>query len=175
MSMPDKIMTDIDKLPQAIQPHHCPYVLRPVQLDDATLLQKSLWRDRSNTDVVDFVERVLKFKHHKRGIGIVVTDEANIVAYGQTTLWMQCAEISDLFVTPDYRSHGIGTAMIQYLTQYAIQRKIDCVELGVAESNPRALKLYRQLGFTESYTLELDLGSGRESVIYLTLDVAPYH
>ncbi len=168
-------MSDRNIYPQAILPPNCQYLLREVNLDDVHLLHQYLWPERPIDDIDDFIKRVLKFKQQQRSIGIVVMDEMQLVAYGQTTLWMQCSEISDLMVSTTYRSQGIGTAMIQYLTQYAIKRRITCVELGVAESNPRALKLYQQLGFVESYKLELDLGDGREPVAYLSLDITPYH
>jgi len=166
-----------EQIPLALQSTIIPYDIRPVTLDDVATLQACLWQHRSFRDIQDFIARVLKFTEQKRGLGIVVTnaliDPHLIVAYGQVTRWLQCAEISDLIVSTDYQSQGIGTAMIQHLTQSVIQT-VDCVELGVAESNPRALKLYQALGFRERYKLKLDLGEGHEPVIYLGLDLTPY-
>lgn len=168
-------MTNIENLPLATMPPNCPYILRHVNVKDVAALQTGLWQQRPLEDIEDFIQRVAKFKEQKRGLGIVAVHGDKIVGYGQVTNWMQCAEISDLMVSPQYRSQGVGTAIIQYLTHYSIEEKIACVELGVAESNPRAYKLYRKLGFTESYKLELDLGDGREPVIYLSLDIIPFH
>lgn len=161
--------------PRAILPPATYFTIRCVTPDDAERLHTYLWQDRPLEEIRDFISRVMKFREQKRGVGIVATNGDFIIAYGQTTLWMQCAEISDLMVAPAYRSQGIGTAMIQYLTRYSATHKINCVELGVAQANPRAFKLYRQLGFKESYKLHLDLGDGQEPVIYLSLDLTPYH
>jgi len=172
-------MDNSARIPLAIHPPETTYTIRLVELDDVATLHKGLWHHRQPDDIQDFIGRVLKFMQQKRGIAIVVIDEPistrSIVAYGQVTQWMQCSEISDLYVSPTYRSQGIGTAMIQYLTRFTISQRVECVELGVAESNPRALNLYRQLGFTARYTLQLDLGQGHEPVIYLSLDLTPYH
>jgi RimJ/RimL family protein N-acetyltransferase len=65
--------------------------------------------------------------------------------------------------------------MIQYLTHYSLTVKASCVELGVAMNNQRALALYQKLGFQDSYTLQLDLGQGTEPVLYLNIDLMPYH
>jgi ribosomal protein S18 acetylase RimI-like enzyme len=41
------------------------------------------------------------------------------------------------------------------------------LEIGAALSNPRALGLYRRLGFVDGRILDLDLGNGPEPVMYL--------
>jgi len=160
--------------PIALQPPNIDYIIRPVTLADVVPLHETLWQSRSLAYITDFIQRIIKFTSQQRGIGIVVVDPAQVphplLAYGQVTQWIKCAEISDLMVQPDYRGQGIGTAMIQYLTAYSIPRA-NCVELGVAESNPRALALYRRLGFCDSYQLQLDLGNGIEPVLYLQLDL----
>jgi ribosomal protein S18 acetylase RimI-like enzyme len=155
------------------------FAIRHVDLSDVRSLHTRLWQSQDRDTTQDFIQRVLKFEEQKRGIGIVVVDNklspSTIVAYGQITQWVKCAEISDLMVHPDYRGQGIGTAMIQYLTHYSLTVKASCVELGVAMNNQRALALYQKLGFQDSYTLQLDLGQGTEPVLYLNIDLMPYH
>lgn len=164
--------------PLALQQPNLLPLIRHVNLSDVSALHTQLWQNRDSNEISDFIQRVLKFEEQKRGIGIVVLEEsvspATIIAYGQVTQWLKCAEISDLMVHAKYRGKGIGTAMIQYLTNYILPFKISCVELGVAISNQRALVLYRQLGFKDSYTLQLDLGQGTEPVLYLGIDLTPY-
>lgn len=166
------------KIPKALGLPNTQFSIRPVCIGDAPILKSCLWNERSLEDVEGFIQRILTFRDNQRGIGIVVLDENNaslpIVAYGQLMQWLQCVEISDLLVHSQYRGHGIGTAMIQYLIQFVLSQHKECVELGVAESNPRALALYRRLGFCDSYILQLDLGQGNEPVIYLRLDLTPY-
>lgn len=165
-------MTEKSALPLALQCSSLSYSIRPVSLSDAKSLQISIWQHRDIDSVKDFVKRILKFEKQQRGLGIVVldTEYSNTpIAYGQVTQWIKCAEISDLLVREDYRRQSIGTAMVQYLINY-IRPRASCVELGVALSNPRALALYQRLGFQDSYTLHLDLGNGKEPVLYLQID-----
>jgi len=164
--------------PLALQQSNTTFGIRFVEPLDAHLLQAQLWQHKDIVAIREFIQRVLKFEDQGRGIGIVVTDHSvssdMIIGYGQVTQWVKCAEISDLIVHPSYRGQGIGTAMIQYLTQYILTSKVNCIELGVAMSNPRALALYRRLGFKDSYTLQLNLGQGTEPILYLAIDLTPY-
>ena len=171
-------MSENPVYPHALQQPTSTIIIRPVKLEDVGLLQSCLWQDRDMESIEDFIRRVLKFEAQNRGIGIIVINDTTpskpIIAYGQITQWVHCPEISDLLVQKVYRGQGIGTAMIQYLTHHALAQHANCVELGVARSNPRALALYQRLGFKDSYTLQLDLGQGTEPVLYLSLDLTPY-
>jgi len=145
--------------------------IRPVRLSDARILHKTCWADRTAAYVHQVVSRAQYFAIQGRGLGVVVVapDSTNLVAFGQLTLWAKCGEISDLIVNEHYRGHGLGTAMIQYLTRASREMHVPYVEIGAAESNPRALDLYRRLGFVAYKTLNLDVGTGYEPVIYLRL------
>jgi ribosomal protein S18 acetylase RimI-like enzyme len=61
--------------------------------------------------------------------------------------------------------------MIQYLIQAAIDMRVPNVEIGAAFSNPRALELYRRLGFQDDRTVMMNLGNGRENVLYLRIEL----
>ena len=87
-------------------------------------------------------------------------------------MWPRAAEISDLFVNAAYRSRGVGTEIILYLTEAARELNVSMLEIGVALSNPRARALYRRLGFVDERTLEIDLGCGPEPVLYLNKHLA---
>ena len=93
--------------------------------------------------------------------------ESVLCGFGLLTLWPRAAEISDLVVNAQYRGQGIGSAIITYLTETARDLQVRTLEIGVALSNPRALALYRRLGFTDHRTIDIDLGSGLETVLYL--------
>jgi ribosomal protein S18 acetylase RimI-like enzyme len=97
----------------------------------------------------------------------------DVQGFGQMTLWPRGGEISDLVVGSCYRRRGLGTAIIQYLVQVAREMYASSVEIGVAMDNTAALALYRRLGFTDDYTVMLNLGNGPEPVIYLQLELPP--
>ena len=125
--------------------------IRPVRQFDVDRLYHAVWLSQSRDWVVELVARARQQAVQGRGLGIVVVGDRadDLRAYGQLTLWTRAAEISDLMVVPAYRSHGIGTAMIQYLVRAAREMQAVNAEIGVATSNPRALALYRRLGFVD--------------------------
>lgn len=145
--------------------------IRPVQASDGPLIHRHLWHHRSLEHVDELIGRALKLVEQRRGVGIVVEGDTQlpILAYGQLTRWTDCAEISDLIVHESQRGRGIGTAMIQYLVGETRRIGLSCAEIGAAESNPRALALYRRLGFVDRYVLQATLDTGTEHVIYLRL------
>jgi len=57
------------------------------------------------------------------------------------------AHIFLLYVMPEYRRQGIGTALIEYAEDWAIQRGDRQIGLQVFQSNTPALSLYHQLGY----------------------------
>ncbi|RMF77088.1 MAG: GNAT family N-acetyltransferase [Chloroflexi bacterium] len=158
--------------PLALQPPALNVRLRPVRQHDAVLLQRRCWPERPLAGVREFIGRAQRLAENQRGLGVVVLDDDHRVAgYGQIALWMGCAEISDLIVADSLRGRGIGTTMIQYLVRVAREMHVDCVEIGGAYSNPRAIALYRRLGFSDHHTLSLNLGHGNEPVLFLRLDL----
>lgn len=159
-----------DNFPLALRTPDAHIIIRPVRLTDVAELQRDCWPDRSFDSVYRFVSRIRYNAGQGRAIGIVVTGEGDTLrGYGQFTLWPRCGEISDLIVAESERGQGIGTAIIQYLVRAAREMSAECVDIGVALSNPRALALYRRLGFRDSHTQKLDLGQGNETVLYLRL------
>ena len=141
--------------------------MRPVELRDVPALVADCWADHSEKHAQQHIRRIQYFAQRQRGLGIVVTDGVQIIGYGQIIIWKHCGEISDLIVSATQRNQGIGTAMIQHLMQAGRAMGITCFEIGAAVSNPRALALYRRLGFVDAYQRSLDLGAGVETVIYL--------
>lgn len=117
--------------------------------------------------VYELVSRARQQALQGRGLGVVVTtnDRHTLIAYGQVTLWLRAAEISDLMVAAPYRSQGIGTTMIQYLVRVARDMHASKVEIGAMMENTRALALYRRLGFIDFKQVVL----GKDRVQYLLL------
>ncbi|QHG18296.1 GNAT family N-acetyltransferase [Nostoc sp. ATCC 53789] len=57
------------------------------------------------------------------------------------------AHIFILYVVPEHRRQGVGTALMQYVENWAIQRGDRQIGLQVFQSNKPALNLYNQLGY----------------------------
>ncbi|MBK1988901.1 GNAT family N-acetyltransferase [Sphaerospermopsis aphanizomenoides BCCUSP55] len=57
------------------------------------------------------------------------------------------AHIFLLYVVPAYRRRGIGTALMQYIENWAKQRGDRQIGLQVFQTNTPALSLYQQLGY----------------------------
>jgi ribosomal protein S18 acetylase RimI-like enzyme len=141
--------------------------IRPVELADADGLSKLCWTDRPLENITELLRRTRKLAANLRGMGVVALYNNLPCAFGMLTLWPRVAEISDLVVYAQYRGHGIGSQIINHLTEVARSMHVHTLEIGVALSNPRALALYRRLGFVDGRTLQLDLGGGPELVLYL--------
>ncbi|HVO43616.1 MAG TPA: GNAT family N-acetyltransferase [Aggregatilineales bacterium] len=156
-----------------------PFSIRPVTVSDADTLQQVCWPERSLEAVQEMLQRSETMARRGNGLGIVALNDTGILGYGQLTLWPRITEISDLIVRPEVRGQGIGTALIGYLVDRVRLWRLPRVEIGAAVSNPRALALYRRLGFHDARTVTLDLGNGPEPVIYLIKilekDASPRH
>ena len=54
--------------------------------------------------------------------------------------------LEDLFVLPEYRSKGIGKALLVYLAKLAVERKCERIEWVVLDWNTSAIEFYKRLG-----------------------------
>jgi ribosomal protein S18 acetylase RimI-like enzyme len=143
---------------------------RPVRLSDTDSLYADCWPDRSFSAIYNLVQRAVRSVTDGRGSGVVIPGEnGKVLGYGQVLMWPSCAEISDVVVNEQFRSRGYGTAIIQTLVQRALKLGADEAEIGASVTNIRAIALYRRLGFEDSHTILLDLGKGKENVLFLRL------
>ena len=62
-----------------------------------------------------------------------------------------------LFVAPEARGKGVGTALLDAINEEAKQRGYSQVRLDVIDKNTRAKALYAQVGFVEVKTIRLGL------------------
>ena len=63
---------------------------------------------------------------------------------------VRVGEIHELFVLPEWRLKGIGSALLQKALEYAVKRGRGLAELWVGRTNYRARKFYQRFGFVES-------------------------
>lgn len=144
--------------------------VRPLRDDDTLALHSVCWPALVEVQAYERVARALALARRGRAWPVVGLYDGLVVGFGLLARWRDAAEITDLVVGEQWQSHGVGTAIVNRLVALAAEHGFARVEIGVAESNARALALYRRLGFTrhESRTL-LDLGNGPEPIIYLSL------
>ena len=63
-----------------------------------------------------------------------------------------------LYVNPDHRQQGLGTALMHHAQQWAAQQGYSQIGLQVFEDNAPALKLYQKLGYRpQARWLSLDI------------------
>lgn len=82
----------------------------------------------------------------------------NAIAYSETVPvgMVSCresgdhAELMSMWVVPDARGQGIGDSLVQAVIEWAIDRGVEVLRLGVAEGNVRATQLYRRYGFHDA-------------------------
>jgi ribosomal protein S18 acetylase RimI-like enzyme len=136
-------------------------------MTDADVLCRTCWPHRSIRQAAVVLQQAERLAQQKRGLGMVAVVDGEACAFGLLALYPRVAEISDLIVSPVLRGRGIGTALITFLTHEARRLGATRLEIGVAQSNPRARALYQRLGFVEARAVQIDLGEGPETVWYL--------
>lgn len=144
--------------------------LRPIEEDDVAALQRNCWPERTRDDVRIRMAHTITPNPRRKAYGVVglINDEA--IAYGQLSCIGRRFEICNLIVSESWRSRGIGTSMINYLLELARHEDVTEVEIGVAQSNPRALELYERLGFEKVRETKMYLGQVEpQTVYYLSL------
>lgn len=74
-----------------------------------------------------------------------------------------CPEVEDIYVSPAFRSKGIGSKLLHVAEELAKARGCARIGLGVAVENPRARSLYERSGYVDS-------GLGQYRDVYSHLD-----
>jgi GNAT superfamily N-acetyltransferase len=78
--------------------------------------------------------------------------EDQFVACGVGSLINGYFGLFDLFTDPSQRKKGFGTSLVLELLNWSIERGANLAYLQVVEKNKVARNLYKQLGFSETYT-----------------------
>lgn len=144
--------------PATAVPTHLTF--RLVQEADRRPLHTACYPDYIALQFRDLFNHLLRRQEQGLCFWLIVTDHSRIIGNGQLVIYPSAAEASvaecaNLFVVPDYRGQGIGTALLGILTAVARHHHLTHLEIGVTTDNPRALGLYQHLGFEEDRRLQL--------------------
>lgn len=73
-----------------------------------------------------------------------------VLTWGFTTEhWGRVGLVDELYVLPDHRDRGLGTAAMELAERSCRERGIKAVQLEVSRANVRGQGLYRRLGFAD--------------------------
>lgn len=112
-------------------------------------MQKDIYGDRTLPGDARFLE-----KYFLAGKDVIFLAKSA----GQTVAFLSIEEhhdeadylyLDDFCVTRDFRSRGIGTALLKKAEELARERRIPFIILHVEQTNTRAKKLYESMGYEE--------------------------
>ena len=129
--------------------------VRLMQPADVGWLHDACYPDRPFHLFHESCRRALTRLSQGRCYPIVAVNEGELVGHAQLVIYARVAEIADLAVANAWQGQGVGTALIMALTQIARYTHQSVLEIGVYETNQRALTLYQRLGFIVSREIKL--------------------
>ncbi len=101
-----------------------------------------------------FVNSVIK--NNNGAVKLVGTEDGTLAGYvfyqwgeGPLKLKRKKGVIYDLYVRPQFRNSGMGSALLKNALDDLKRRGVEIVQLTVMSRNNRALNLYKKYGFTE--------------------------
>ena len=149
--------------------------IRPLALSDVQDLQRNCFPEESPESVADYVQRALRFVERGQAAHLVAEADGHAIANAQLMCWRRRAEIGSLVVAESLRGHGIGTALIEALSDAAADLGAEQIEIGAEKGNKKVLDLYQRLGFTPHKEVYV-AGGGREydHIVYLVKPIAPH-
>ncbi len=137
------------------------FVIRQVTESDAphierninAICQESLYLVPDHFKLHEKWKRILQAQGELDGHLIIVAEvEGQVVGHGR--LFPEFGESKDkhvadlgMAIIKSYRGLGLGTAMMEYMIDWAKEHGLEKLTLGVFASNQRAINLYRKFGF----------------------------
>ncbi len=90
----------------------------------------------------------------------MVADSSNALGYfAMEQTGNTHAKLHKIYLRPQKKSTGIGTAIIQFIKKWATERNIETIELNVNKYNSAVL-FYEKMGFECIKEIVLDIGQG---------------
>ena len=96
-----------------------------------------------------------------------------MVGYGILTIGAGESHVLNVCVSPQYQGKGYGRVIFNQLIAEARRFKVETMFLEVRPSNPKAIRLYRSMGFNEIGTRRgyYPAKNGREDAVVMALAV----
>ncbi|WMJ22365.1 ribosomal protein S18-alanine N-acetyltransferase [Paludicola sp. MB14-C6] len=85
--------------------------------------------------------------NNPHSVTLVAMEDHSVVGFVNAHCIYGEGYINNIAVTKSYRRHGIGFLLVQALTDYGEQNKIDFFTLEVRRSNENAIMFYEKHGF----------------------------
>lgn len=132
--------------------------LRPATADDADLIYRFIVKLAEYEGFEDQVECTPEQLHHAlfegKPSGKVVIAEVDDIPQGFALFYYNFSTykgtnglyLEDLYVNPDCRGLGIGTKLLAYLANEALENDCQRMEWSVLDDNEPAIGFYRSLG-----------------------------
>lgn len=150
--------------------------IRPLTYSDIPDLQRNCFPEESLEAVSDYVQRALSYVERGQSTHLVAEAEGHAVANAQLLCWRKRAEIGSLVVAEPLRDQGVGSALIEALSDAAAHMGVEQIEIGAEQDNQLALDLYRRLGFYPYKSVRVPGGGATfDQVVYLVKHLPPCH
>ncbi len=134
----DQITAEIDMLSESFQ-------IVPIEYDHikdiATLEKVCFSTPWSAKTIADAYKTGTKF--------FVAEKDGKVLGYVGISAIIDEGYITNIAVFPKYRKMGVGTALLEYLFNFAREKELSFISLEVRESNSNAISLYKKFGFTK--------------------------
>jgi ribosomal protein S18 acetylase RimI-like enzyme len=148
--------------------------IRPLTRSDVWDLRHYCFPEETAESVADYVDRALGFVEKGSAAHFVAESRGHAVANAQMICWRGRAEIGSLVVAEPLRGLGIGSALIEALSEAAADLGAEQIEIGADKRDERVLGLYQRLGFNPFKEVHLSRGGAEEEhVVYLEKPVPP--
>lgn len=97
----------------------------------------------------------------------VYEEDGKIIGYFDLWITYEQAQVANIGVHREYRQKGIGTFLIQYMQNIAIENECENLTLEVRVSNEKAIRLYEKTGFITVATRHRYYSDGEDAYLMI--------
>jgi len=152
-------------------PLACPPTATPENI--ASFVEVNLSPARFGEYLRDPTRAILTARRDDRIIGYAmlvrgISDDAGVQ---QAVEIRPAAELSKMYVLPDYHGGGASTALMESALAVSAEWRVRCVWLGVSRANQRAQRFYAKSGFRINGTRTFQVGAHLENDYVMVREV----